>query len=465
MADGSRSAHGIAELLLLSSRERFLFVEEGPESTLHILDSRRAWVALTGEKQRVRREVSAIHGVLRELREAQQEEMPAIPAVWLADSAAAVRSSVDDLYMLAHSYDVEQRQIEDLNKQPPGVYLLTDGVLDASTDAFKVLESAELEWCVTDAVVLTLSSEEASKIANLKPDDINQEAKEDVAALWARQPSYTQMIAYRTRVTDKGMDAYMDPISGGGKTATAELSQSALPGLVALIDVSSDTLLSQKWSEINAALSTGRVVILDESANKPISRDVMTELTGPTLKLTRKYEQHHMVPRRATAIAVGPDWPFLPGGAQGIVERIGQVAHGGGAAFPSQPSLRDRLQGNPDARRYHAFKLLHAAVDAKPIQEEGPFQDIQERSTYGPVERFLYSSIEWTGKHADELLVEELNIHPAMSAYGVSARKVQPQLLKAMERLWPGQVGPEKQHKDDKHLIGIWGFKIHWWGV
>ena len=471
LADAGRSARGLAELLLLGDgRDGFVLVQEGEAETLHHRDVRGIWVALTGLKSQVRQEAAALYATIEERREAQAEVMKGTPNVWLADSSRVVIQSIESLYMLARKRGVHVVQHSDLNKQPPGVFPLLDGVLDASTTDFEVLESADESWEMTDAVVLRITKEDALEMLKVGYDGTNQDFPEqvrmDIDLIWARQQSLLGQVAYRMSGPDKGIDNFKDATSGAGKSMVADVCAAAAPGLVTKIEIEPGMLVEQKWTEINAAAATSLVVIVEEVGLAPISRKVLVELTGTAVPLSRKYEQFHMVPRRATVIAVGADWMFYPYGAQGVAERVAQVAETNSIeAWQRGDGIRERLLERK-ARLWLLWTLLMARCKNKPIIHEDALQVLQERAEFTPVERFVYAVLEHTGRMTDEVDLDNLTTHWALKWYGVPKELLRKQLEKAIEKVFGQEaaLGPVNKRMDDKKLVSFTHYKVRWGG-
>ena len=460
MVDGRRNAQGLAELLLRVEPERFAIIQRGEDNNLHVRDQRNVWVELPEQRLSTLDQTSAVYGLVEELRSAQAEEMAHVGREWLSEGQGSISQCIANMRLLARHRGIQSMRQEQVDKQPPGVFLLVDGVLDVSTANQSVEESADEDWNMTDGVTLLLTREEAGKIINLKWEDVPEQTREDVDWLWFRHHDFYRMAAYRLNVRDKGVDHYMDSKSGAGKTTAAFQLEWAFPGLVKVIKVGAKIWENQQWSELNIHLAERLLTIADEAGMVNLSRDTVVELTQPEVPVARKKEQHHMRPRMGSLIVMGADWSFISADAQGVEQRIGQVAEATGTSTSRE--IYERLEHNLDARRYLAKKMLDAQLGAKPVVDEDRKHDLIRRGQFSGIERFVYSALEVTGKFEDKADLLELSHHKLMKVHGVSAKLLYARIVKAIEAVFLDgkSLDPTKIEKEEKMIVAIRGFKI-----
>ena len=468
MANPERGSHGLAELLLGADAQRFMTVHNDKRADLYIRDQRNVWIQLTGDKDRSAQESTAIYALASELREAQSSERPEIDKEWLADSAGSIIASIPSMRMLARFRNVQALREEELDWQPHGVFPLIDGILDAATEKFSILDSADEEWFMTDRVSLHLTKAEAESVINLQLASVPDSTREDIDWLMERHRQFFKMVAYRLNMVDKGIDHYRDQTSGAGKSLAARLMERSLPGLVKVIEIESKTFELQKWSEINTHLASRRVTIADEAGMVSLSRAVATELTGSEVPLAPKRVQHHMEPRKGSLIMLGADWSFVSTDAQGVQERVGQVAEGAGKSVEAaeMEGIYGRLEKNLVAKRYLAKKMLQLQVGARPVVEEGRRDDLIERGRFSPLQRFVYQSLEFTGRYdLNSADLSELSSHKLLKAHNLTVAQLYGGLLKSIEHVY-GKLDEIYVVRDadakSKQITAIRGFRIRW---
>ena len=111
---------------------------------------------------------------------------------WLADSAGSIIASIPSMRMLAQFRGVQALREEELDWQPHGVFPLIDGVLHAATEEFRILDSADEEWFMTDRVSLHLTKAEAESVINLQLANVPDSTREDIDWLMARHQQFFQ---------------------------------------------------------------------------------------------------------------------------------------------------------------------------------------------------------------------------------------------------------------------------------
>ena len=464
MRDASRGASGLAELMLGLMHDRFLLLQSASGDVLHVLDQRSVWVRLSGIPGRALVESVALSGIAELAREAQAAANPKIEKEWLSDSRKMILDSIGNMSMVAERRGIQWKRLSDMDKQSPGVFLLLDGILIAEEpDKLHTLDAANKEWNMTDKVVLQFTKQEGDAICKLKEKDIDAQTLADCNLLLQWHEKLFSEVAYRLRApVDKGVDCYTNPTSQAGKTTTAENIEAALPGLVKLVKLEQQSFHKQKWSVIGKELASSLVTIFDECGSIPISRETLVDMTGPTVWVEGKGEQGHTEPRRGTGLLLGADWVFMPGGAQGVDSRTGQVWRSEDA--PDLRGVHERLENNTIAHRYIARMLLEeqAAITEK-VYDQDAADQLKERSLYSPLEQFLYICLDPTGDYKDEFDIDELTSHKMHRYYGVVQRRLYSEIIPILSRVH-GPVSATDQIREGDKLIGLRGYKILWNG-
>ena len=155
-SDNGQNIGNLGELLLLVHKDRFMLVHHGEQRNLYVNDNRGGWVNLSGDKNRAMLEASALSALVEETREAQATEQldasveQRIPKEFLSHNYDQIMKSIPNICMKATQRDVDVRRPRELNKQPNGVFLLVDGVLEWTDEKIEVHAEAETEWMMTD---------------------------------------------------------------------------------------------------------------------------------------------------------------------------------------------------------------------------------------------------------------------------------------------------------------------------
>ena len=460
--DGARQAGGLAHLALRLLSERFYLCRIGDETWVYVRDSLETLSELTARP--TPEQVSAFYSAALAVRETQYADpIYRADAQFLGESFASVKSAVANVWMLAQQGDsVPIIDKNDLDTQPAGVFLLIDGVLDASPGGRPVvLDTANPKWNMTHAVTLGWTREYAQAVIDLEWADTPKKIRDAVELLWERLSGLFEMVAYRFNVLNKGIDAFKIGLSGAGKSAAAYLLQDTFPGLVKVLIVPKEAWKKQKWSELNLPLSGYRVVIVDEAGLVNLSRDVITDLTQREVQLAAKYQQHAMARRMGSIVMAGHDWQFIDTDSQGSTERISQVGTGVERLLPD--GVYELLQ-TPEARLYFSRKMLNAQVDARHVQDQGGLEEIIERGKWSGLDKFLYTALERVTDYGQKVELAELTNHRLLKAYGVSTGWLKAGFERSIKRVFydNGEIPTGHLEREKDSITGIRYCRIRW---
>ena len=416
-----RQAGSNAARLMFAMGDRMALIEseEHDEPILHIRSNSGLLVPITGSVNRRRREQRILAGAMID----SNNDVLSLSgdrsnAESFMVSAYVLRQVIDTADAMADAAGIQRLSADKVDRQPPRVYALRDGVMLIEDSEIKLLTAKEVSgWNMVERSVLQLSSKEILDTVEAARN-ITEEEVAPMSWLVQSHEPLVEMAAWRLRGISKSIDAYANPVAGSGKSVLSEHLAKALPGLVSYYSQSRRKLggSAAKWSEYKIPLATSLVAIYDESGCAPITRDTLDGMTSQILPIEVKGVQEYYTRRIGTPILVGHDLPYLPGGAQGMEDRMGSSC----IQPPNSPKLPEEHYPpySPSSVQWLRWYLLTKGKDEQYYQDSSQSRWLE--MSYWPVmERFVYAALEWTDSDEDRVWYEQLEHSDPFKSFGL----------------------------------------------
>ena len=136
------------------------------DMVLYVRTPHGTWLPLTGEKDKRRTELRALHFLLQSAKRDVLDALSDVPAHSLSTSADALLATLRTLDAMALDIDdIRWFDSSEIDQQPLGVYSLLDSVIRVDGSEIGICEPSEVEpWNVVERVTLRLTASQIERM-------------------------------------------------------------------------------------------------------------------------------------------------------------------------------------------------------------------------------------------------------------------------------------------------------------